>query len=1751
MAHSHRRRSARVWLAALAATVAVSTTCDDAPFAPRLTSASFDVESVLLAAQNAAIPVDTFIVELRRTSDSVLVVSDTFAAADLGMPDATGGVLLEVTVPLDTDPQDFYLYVAVIGESTVWYEVTGVVSATASEPTTTPELTPVYVGPGADGTRLVLSPADTTITGGDSLLVTGTVFRDQTAIAGAPVTFASSNETLVPAPTQVGRNQAWLFAPGAATNSVTITATAPTAGNPLTASGTLSFFAPPDQLVLVSGDGQTVDPGQPAPLPLVVQVLDAAGQPFSRGYDVTFAVTAGPPGTAVDPPTATADETGLAQTSLTAGDGTGTITVTADAQGLTGSPVTFTATLIDVSGPAQITINAGDGQSATVATAVAVAPSVLVQDVASQPVPDVEVTFAVASGGGSITGAVATTDAGGIATVGSWTLGQASGANTLTATVAALQPVTFTATGIPDSPQALNIVSGDGQSADAGTALPNPLVVEAVDRYGNGVPGTTVSWTVSHGSVTPTSSQTDAVGQAQTSWTLGTGTQDQTATATVTGLTPVVFQATAVFQNPTILLELIGANRIAVGGTADLQVTLSAPAGPDGVSVAVTADNPAVVGVQAPGTVSIPPDGTTGQIGLDGLSSGTTTVRGNAAGYIEGTLAVEVSPLVLSLPTTVNVPFGGTASIPVQISTPAPEGGEDVTLVSTDPSVVEVLTPTVTIPEGGQTINATVSGVFPGTVTVTGTSAIYGSAQSTVSTTANLNIVQASVTINATFGSDIQIRLESAGSPIAAPAGGIAVTLSAADPTCAVATSPVTIPAGQVEVTSTLTYGGSATLPCNTTVTANAPDITPDNMTVNVNPAPGINVFNTTATGSGLMRFQSGSLAASNHGGVTLRLASADPQVLLLSPDAATQGTPFIDIPMNNGVTSFSYFTHGLEGATGTITITASAPGFTDGTNTVNIVQPALEISALNPNTTTLSPDDPFLVRVGIAAGTPPNQCMNVEEAVRAGAPPLTVAVTNDSAAVAQLVTTPDTGQSVTVQIQPGSARSPTNVANGGAAFDPLAAGATTVTAVASGYIPLPNASIDMTVTAPGITVFNTTATGSGLMRFQSGSLGASNHGGVTVRLTSADPQVLLLSPNAATQGTPFIDIPVNDGSTGISYYTHGLEGATGTITITASAPGFTDGTNTVNIVQPALEIIALNPTTTTLSPDDPFLVRVGIPAGTPPNQFMNLEEQVRAGAAPLTVTVTNDSAAVARLVTTPDTGQSVTVQIQPGSARSPNVVSTGGVAFDPLTAGATTVTAAASGYILLPNASIDMTVTAPGITVFNPTATGSGLMRFQSGSLGASNHGGVTLRLTSADPQVLLLSPDAATEGTPFIDIPISDGSTSFSYYTHGLEGTTGTITITASAPGFTDGTNTVNIVQPALEIIALNPNTTTLSPDDPFLVRVGIPAGTPPNQFMNVEEAVRAGAPPLTVAVDNSAPGVAQLVTTATTGESVIVQIQPGSARSPNVVSSGGVAFDPLTAGATTVTAAASGYIALPNASIDVTVSAPGITVFNTTATGSGLMRFQSGSLGASNHGGVTVRLTSSDPQVLLLSPTSATEGTPFIDIPMNDGSVSFSYYTHGLEGATGTVVVTAEATGFVDGSNSAEVVQPAFELINLSTNTTAGAADDPFQIRIGVPNATNSFLNVEEAVRVGAQPLTVTVDNSDATVAQLVTTTTTGQSLTVEIQPGATRSPSTVANGGIAFDALAAGSTTVAGAIPGFVALPRAALVVTVSP
>lgn len=208
-------------------------------------------------------------------------------------------------------------------------------------------------------------------------------------------------------------------------------------------------------------------------------------------------------------------------------------------------------------GAATVAASAGNGQSAAVNSAVATAPRVLVTDANGNPVSGVTVAFAVTGGGGSVTGASAVTDAAGLASVGSWTLGTLVGANTLSATVGALTPVTFTATATPGAPSVLEILApaGGTQTGATGQAVATPPSVRVRDAFANVVPGVTVTFAVTGGggSVTGETVVTDAAGIATVgSWTLGAAAGTNTLRATAGTLT-VDFTATTAALVATVL----------------------------------------------------------------------------------------------------------------------------------------------------------------------------------------------------------------------------------------------------------------------------------------------------------------------------------------------------------------------------------------------------------------------------------------------------------------------------------------------------------------------------------------------------------------------------------------------------------------------------------------------------------------------------------------------------------------------------------------------------------------------------------------------------------------------------------------------------------------------------------------------------------------------------------------------------------------------------------------------------------------------------------------------------------------------------------------------------------------------------------------------------------------------------------------------------------------------------------------------
>ncbi len=229
--------------------------------------------------------------------------------------------------------------------------------------------------------------------------------------------------------------------------------------------------------------------------------------------------------------------------------GTG-YTLSAASTGLTAQ--TSSAFTITTGAAAAIAATSPTSQTATAGTAVSSPPSVIVRDANGNPVAGVAVTFALAAGNGTLTGGSQTTNAGGVATVGGWTLSPTAGTNTMTASSGTLSggPVTFTATGTAGAASSIAVNAGNGQSATAGSPVATPPSIIVKDVNGNVVTGVAVTFAIGSGGGTvspaiPVATGTDGVATV-TSWTLGptAGTNTLTATSGTLSGSPVTFTAT-------------------------------------------------------------------------------------------------------------------------------------------------------------------------------------------------------------------------------------------------------------------------------------------------------------------------------------------------------------------------------------------------------------------------------------------------------------------------------------------------------------------------------------------------------------------------------------------------------------------------------------------------------------------------------------------------------------------------------------------------------------------------------------------------------------------------------------------------------------------------------------------------------------------------------------------------------------------------------------------------------------------------------------------------------------------------------------------------------------------------------------------------------------------------------------------------------------------------------------------------------
>ena len=245
-----------------------------------------------------------------------------------------------------------------------------------------------------------------------------------------------------------GRAESTLtLGPNPGTNTVTVSVTGIQEKQTFNAEG----IRIPETLDIVSGNDQEGLPGAALENPFVVEVRDRFDNPFS-GAQVTFAVTSG--GGRLSVSTATTDSDGRAESTLTLGPNPGANTVTVSVTGIQAQQ-TFNAEGIRI--PLAFWIISGFDQKGVIGEALPKPIVVEMRDQSGEPLPGAQVTFAVTSGGGTLSVTSTTTDSDGRAE-SILTLGPDPGTNTVEVAVTGIQgKQTVTAIAeLPPIPQDVN-----------------------------------------------------------------------------------------------------------------------------------------------------------------------------------------------------------------------------------------------------------------------------------------------------------------------------------------------------------------------------------------------------------------------------------------------------------------------------------------------------------------------------------------------------------------------------------------------------------------------------------------------------------------------------------------------------------------------------------------------------------------------------------------------------------------------------------------------------------------------------------------------------------------------------------------------------------------------------------------------------------------------------------------------------------------------------------------------------------------------------------------------------------------------------------------------------------------------------------------------------------------------------------------------------------------------------------------------
>ena len=560
-----------------------------------------------------------------------------------------------------------------------------------------------------------------------------------------------------------------------------------------------------------------------------------------------------------------------------------------------------------------------------------------------------------------------------------------------------------------------------------------------------------------------------------------------------------------------------------------------------------------------------------------------------------------------------------------------------------------------------------------------------------------------------------------------------------------------------------------------------------------------------------------------------------------------------------------------------------------------------------------------------------------------------------------------------------------------------------------------------------------------------------------TVNIVSSNPNLVILG-TAGVTGTGAVSASLSAGTESISLYAQAL-GNTGQVTITASAPSYSNGTGMVTLAKAGFVIAG------SAGIGGAFSTYVGL---TPP----------------LTVYVARlDAAGLFFATGQIRGGYAVSVPIAStvttvGNVSLPSVVFSGGVTSTTLQFIATTLKAnvgvtnvvvgpvsgfsqPSAGHLLV------VTVLDNGLVAPSGTAIGQNLQKNLSVGRNGSTSTSAVVTIHSADSSKLVFStaPTGATSDT--IQVTIGEGqSYSPDFYAH-VFGNSGTAAYSLSSPAYGSLDTSLAMAPSGLVIgtpggdnadftMAVGPPNATLT------VKTAMLSGGVPVEFQAVAKGVSI---PVTVASDNTAIGVVTL--------------------SPIAIASGSYGasteFQSLSIGTAHITASSAGY---GSATVAVTTHANNMFCQNPALTVGRFLQDSNTMIvaGGVPAGGLHMTLQSNSASLALSTdPTAA--GTGSIAFDLAQGVViSPAFYIQGL-GATGTATYTISAPGYTSTTCSVDLKPSGVAILPSTVFTSLGGPGATLMVLAAQLDEFNNPV-ITQALA-GGTALQVSLTNSNAGV------------------------------------------------------------------